>query len=890
MKLCALRLGNVRRFVDPVEIREIGPGLNVLTAPNEQGKSTVFDALHAVFFEQHRSQKTSVKALQPHAGGAPQVTVEIEHDGARYRIAKTWKFGRGEATVHRGETLLHQADAAEAFLETVVQRPADGGPAGLLWVRQGGVTLDPKDDVTARARRALATSVATSISGEIEAMTGGRHLEAALAHCRAELDRYETARGGARKGGPLQRAEEAVAELTEAEAALGAKADALREAIDTRERLRRERARLLDPEEAALRQTRLLEAQEADAAARAYADRLARAEEALGAASGRLEGCRLRRDALLGSIEAHDAAREEAARSAVAAAKAVEEHRIAAEALEAARAAETDARMVLEQAADRHKRVLRAAGAAASAERRKALTARLAEAEAAAKARADALAEAAREISAKALETLEARARDLDLAERLRESAAPAIAFDPAPGGEGLVSMDGTPLSPGARMPIPDGARFDIAGVGRLTVFPGEGGARDGLDAARRAFSEALEAAGCTDLAAARASDETRRRAEMLATEAAGRLKHLAPEGVAALRQALAALPEPMEREPEEHGAAEHGAAVQGNGADLPSLAEGEAAEEAARAALTPISAALQAALVEEKARKERTIGLESAARFATEALRRAEAALSDHPDPAAALATLETALAAADEHQRAAARTHARLAADAPDPSTAAARLRRTGEAIRQVEVHARDLETRIIALDAEIRHAAADAVDERLAETTDAREAAERSLLAVRHEIAVLKRLAAALQSAQAGARDRYLAPIRRELDPLIRAVLPEARVSIEADRMLPETLERAGRAEEIGILSGGTQEQIALLVRLAFARLLAREGRAAPVIFDDAIVFTDDDRIERMFDALTRQAEDLQIIVFSCRQRAFASLAGRQLRIEPAEAAMR
>ena len=71
----------------------------------------------------------------------------------------------------------------------------------------------------------------------------------------------------------------------------------------------------------------------------------------------------------------------------------------------------------------------------------------------------------------------------------------------------------------------------------------------------------------------------------------------------------------------------------------------------------------------------------------------------------------------------------------------------------------------------------------------------------------------------------------------------------------------------------------------MRLAFARMLARDGRHAPVILDDALVFTDDDRIERMFDALHRQAGDLQILVLTCRQRAFRDLGGRTLTLAPA-----
>ncbi len=65
-----------------------------------------------------------------------------------------------------------------------------------------------------------------------------------------------------------------------------------------------------------------------------------------------------------------------------------------------------------------------------------------------------------------------------------------------------------------------------------------------------------------------------------------------------------------------------------------------------------------------------------------------------------------------------------------------------------------------------------------------------------------------------------------------------------------------------------------------RLAFARLFARSGRPVPVILDDALVHSDDDRIEAMFTALHRVAQEQQIIVLTCRQRAFAPLGGERL----------
>ena len=72
--------------------------------------------------------------------------------------------------------------------------------------------------------------------------------------------------------------------------------------------------------------------------------------------------------------------------------------------------------------------------------------------------------------------------------------------------------------------------------------------------------------------------------------------------------------------------------------------------------------------------------------------------------------------------------------------------------------------------------------------------------------------------------------------------------------------------------------------MLVRLGFARLLSDRGRPLPLILDDALVYSDDERIERVFHALNEAACHHQVIALSCRVRSFHSLGGQQLRIEP------
>ncbi len=147
---------------------------------------------------------------------------------------------------------------------------------------------------------------------------------------------------------------------------------------------------------------------------------------------------------------------------------------------------------------------------------------------------------------------------------------------------------------------------------------------------------------------------------------------------------------------------------------------------------------------------------------------------------------------------------------------------------------------------------------------------------------EVAVLQRLTAALEASRSQARELYLRPVMNELRPLLGLLFDDVAITFDEKTLLPHKILRRGQEEDVERLSGGMREQLSVLTRLAFARLLARDGRPAPVILDDALVYSDDDRIEKMFDALHLQAREQQIIVFSCRQRAFQNLGGNSLKL--------
>ena len=161
MRLRGIELTNVRRFAGTrASLVGIGDGITVLSEPNESGKSTLFDALHAAFFEKHRSRNAAIMALQPYAGGAPEVAVEIALPEGRFRIAKRW-INRPHAQVTDATgRLIAQADEAEAWIERLMGGGL-AGPSGLLWVRQGVMGLEPEDRRDRERDPRLSTAVRT---------------------------------------------------------------------------------------------------------------------------------------------------------------------------------------------------------------------------------------------------------------------------------------------------------------------------------------------------------------------------------------------------------------------------------------------------------------------------------------------------------------------------------------------------------------------------------------------------------------------------------------------------------------------------------------------------------------------------------------------------------
>ncbi|ETX16584.1 chromosome segregation protein SMC [Roseivivax halodurans JCM 10272] len=861
MRLRAIEVNNVRRFTAAARVEGITDGLNVLCEPNEFGKSTLFDAVQALFFTPHGSRARDIVALRPHAGGAPEVSVEVETDEGRFVLAKRW-LSKPSATVTQDGRLIAQADAAEDWIGALLGG-GEGEPSGLVWVRQGMTqfaSAAKKDqDAALVARRDLMHAVGE----EVETMTGGRRMDHALTRCREELGLYATGKNRTpRKSGPWKAALDRVEILTAERDDLAETARRLHEALDARRRAKRALDELEDPDEVADRQERLKGATEAFDAARRHAEAVEAEARKVEAARISVSNVRGRLETLRAALAERQEATDEASLAAEASAAAAAERDAAQDALDVAEDALEAAKRRVTECETARREAARLQAARDGAERRKELAARIERAEAARRDMESAAAAAKRGPDPEALRELEKLLSEVATAKATRDAAATQVTMSYAAGRDGTVRMGGKPLDDGRAVPVTRHVSLEIEGVGQLDLRPAAGPDDGRVERAEAALRGALDRIGAGTMAEAREASAARTEAERRHGEAKAVLASLAVDGIEPLRAALAAIPEVSED------------------SDGPDLPEAEAALDDAGTARVAAQAARDAAA--ERLSDSRTHAARTETALGATQDRRARSEDSVERLGDVTEAQLEEEFGKARAALETAEALHAETAREAPDLAGAEAALARARSVDEKARADIARLRPELATLEERISRGSGDAVEERLAETEAELALAEADLARIAHEVKVLERLEAALEAAKTGSRELLFEPVVRELKPLLHLLWPDAELTWDDGDLLPSALVRKGEAEPVEILSGGTQEQVALLVRLAFARMLAAAGRHAPVILDDALVFTDDDRIEQMFTALHRQAADLQIIVLSCRQRAFRALGGQTLRL--------
>ncbi|PXW92415.1 DNA repair exonuclease SbcCD ATPase subunit [Sphaerotilus hippei] len=888
MYLTRLRVEQLRQFRQPFELRDLEPGLNLFTGPNEAGKSTLVRAIRAAFFERHRS--TAVDDLRPwgDTGAAPAIELDFMLDGRACRLSKSF-LGRKRCSLHlaprAGEpTAGQQLEGVEAedrlaqlfgfqFAGKGASKSEHWGIPGLLWVEQG--TGQELHDAARHARDhlhdALQGLIGGNAAGELAA-TGGDEVLEQLRAWRAEL---LTPQG--RPRGAHSEALEQVQVLESGLAALDTRIATYRQQVD---QLASERA-LHQADEVQRPWDRL----------RGELEAARQREAALKATQRQLDDDRIRhaqreqtRGLLLEQIEAHQQQAQERGRREAALAEAGTRLQASAAALaparqqaEATRAASVRAREQVQAARqDEHRRTLleqQARDHDGAARLQDMLDRARAGQQALVQLRQAAAASAITLAEVQALRQLDARRRHLALQ---REAVATRLTHVLQPGQR--VRLDGLALEGRGERHLSAPAVLVIEGVGEFTIIPGgqdlatlardEAAAQDGLLAA-------LQRAGLQDLDEAEArllTHEDLRTRIQLAEQA---LALSAPRGVEALAEEADRLAARRLTTATALARLAPAAEQAGSHTELgaPDLARAEALQDSTRQDEDRAAAALSLAQQQHAA----SLSREAEARRELDAVRCA----LDDPQRlerhAEAQRQLLEASAERDALATRMASTQAQIEAIRPD--LVQQDLLRLSRSIEQAEQAHQRRREQILLLEHDLHKAGAQGLEEQREHAAGELGRARRRLDELQRRAAALDLLCRQLDARRQATITRLQAPLQRHLDACLRLLMPQARLQIDA-QLAPGALTRpdhggVAQTGEFGALSFGAREQLGLISRFAYADLLREAGRPTLLILDDALVHSDAGRLAQMKRVLFDAAQRHQVLLFSCHPEAWRDL---------------
>jgi hypothetical protein len=222
-----------------------------------------------------------------------------------------------------------------------------------------------------------------------------------------------------------------------------------------------------------------------------------------------------------------------------------------------------------------------------------------------------------------------------------------------------------------------------------------------------------------------------------------------------------------------------------------------------------------------------------------------------------------------------------ARRTLDDADTDAAAQEVRMSTAAHQQIETEIVSLREKAIRLQSELRVSGGLGLGERKDELQARLAAAKLEAGRIERQAKTLDLLLRVLLGAESAAKEQFLRPVTERVQGYLKILLPGTELAFD-DNINIVGLRRGATVEPFQSLSVGTREQLAVLTRLAFAELLQEHGRPAAVLLDDAIVFADDERFERMLRILDRASEKLQVIVFTCREGDYRPLGAPIIRL--------
>jgi DNA repair exonuclease SbcCD ATPase subunit len=852
------------RGVDDRTVDFDGNGVTVVAGPNEVGKSSLAESLDLLFEHLDSSKRKDVLAVKPvHRDEGAEIEAEVEAGAYRFTYFK--RFHKKPETRLTVTAPAHeQLSGREAHerVQAILGESVDMALWRALRIDQGTALGLPSLGDNASLSKALDAAAGAARSDD-DALT-------LFDRARAEFDRYFTTTGREKKE---------LAELTAAveaqEQERGRVAEALRQLERDAERsravegaIRARQAQLVEDERAA---------EEADTAWRALERRVSEVEKveaeretAVAHAAGAARD-RAAREALVAAVTERAAAlaqaQAEAAESDPSADAAAKTLALAAEALDAARAAAAAAdrvhavreddlafrRAELDHAqlSERLGRIEAAEGAARAAE------------ETLAASRVDAAAIAA-------VREAERAAREA----RIRAEAGSAqVAVDAATDVRVTTGGEETSVGAGesAEHSALDEIVVDAPGVVRVTVRPAGDASelRAAVSAADDRLAALLARCGVPTTAAAEeahaahadAERAVERRQEIVAQD----LRDLSRDDIERKVRNLAPRVETYLAERESVPGAEEVAATFDDAQDA--VAEARRGRDAAATALEDARRTHDGARTEVERQKLAAESVrtrvEMAQRDAERASQDLAAARETESDEALAARHTNAEQDAAAAQQRA---QDARAEVDAAQPEKvrlaadgAAAAVQGTRAGLRAAQDEALELRTRL-------KQAGQEGLAERLDALDTALHHVRRERDATRRRAAAAGLLFRTLSAKRDAARQAYVAPLRERIVRLGKIVFG-ASFDVELDEDLTITQRTLdGRTVPFDGLSGGAQEQLDILMRAAAAMVVSESG-GVPLILDDALGYSDPERLAALGAVLSLAGEQCQVIVLTC-----------------------
>ncbi|MEX8503290.1 MAG: AAA family ATPase [Leptothrix ochracea] len=886
MHIRRLRVSQVRRFRAPFELNGLDPGLNIISGPNEAGKSTLVRAIRAAFFE--RSRSSGAEDLRPWGDGSavPEIELDFAWAGENFRLSKRFLVKKrcalqvGAKTLEEQEAEDHLAQLfGFAFAGKGASKSEHWGIPGLLWVEQGTGQEVQKAAEYAREH------VHNALQGQAETAPG---FPGSSAHSAASL---AATRGDA----VLARLRSLRAELL---TAAGKPRAAYSEAIEKVQALKAQLVEL-DAQITQYRQhvdqlAQWRSQHQADEAARPWQawrtqlEARQRQRQALQNSENQLIDAR-RRHAQgvqqhsllkhqLATLGQQDEAGRQRTQHVLDLSRELDDVSVrvvdARLRFNTAQAEAMDARQAVQQAHQRtllQSRQTQVHDARVHAERSQHDLAR-AECE---QARLIALSVQAEACAItpevlQELQGLESRQRALSLqqqslATRLVFALNPGIdvGIDGGLGGLGEVLKDhGERLLLGPTV-------LDVPGVGRLHISPG---GRTDLDKRVReleqledALQRALQRAGLPDVPTAETRMAQHKELQNQRCLAEQALSLVAPQGLEALRQVAAQASARLQSAQavlnELHLSSSACAAT----AAPMTLDEAESRQahahaelDVARQAQTHVlqqQAALQSRL--EDAQRELAairVVLEQSGR--SEKLSQAQQSLLNTEAEIGALA-LRIEQEQAQIHQA--------------RPDILDQDIERLGRSIENWQRQQQQRREQILVLENTLQQAGAQGLEEARAALAGECERAERRQTELQRRAAALDLLCQKLEGQRSATLARLQAPLQQHLQHYLPLLFPQATLHITED-LVPGALSRqsvAGVLEtgDFSALSFGAREQLGLISRFAYADLLRSAGRPTLLILDDALVHCDGLRLSAMKSVICDAATRHQVLLFTC-----------------------